>query len=166
MGYEQHHHGFLQQVFGFGPDATGMGDSQVTQHLGGVVCRQGRLLTFPNILQHRVSPFSLADRSKPGHRKILALFLVDPHVRIISTANVPPQRVDWGKEKCDLVQGLLSSWLPIEMQQIILREGALEPLMTMEEAKELRLELMKERSAKSQVQNEHFEHGVFGLCEH
>ncbi|KAJ6184217.1 hypothetical protein N7519_005518 [Penicillium mononematosum] len=59
----------------------------------------GRLLTFPNTLQHRVSPFSLADNTKPGHRKILALFLVDPNLRIISSANVPPQDELWWKRK-------------------------------------------------------------------
>ena len=43
------------------------------------------LLAFPNVVQHRVSPFRLADPTRPGHRKLLALFLVDPHIRILST---------------------------------------------------------------------------------
>ncbi|KAF6834523.1 DUF1665 domain containing protein [Colletotrichum musicola] len=30
-----------------------------------------------------------------GHRKVLTLHLVDPRVRVLSTANVPPQRTDW-----------------------------------------------------------------------
>lgn len=63
--------------------------------LGSVVTRAGRLLAFPNVVQHRVNPFRLADPSKPGHRKILAMFLVDPHIPILSTSKVPPQRVDW-----------------------------------------------------------------------
>lgn len=45
--------------------------------------------------QHRVSPFRLADPTKPGHRRLIALWLVDPHKRIISTANVPPQQMSW-----------------------------------------------------------------------
>jgi len=69
-----------------------------TENLGSVACTEGRLLTFPNLLQHRVEPFSLADPTKPGHRKILALFLVDPNIRIISTANVPPQQKSWWSE--------------------------------------------------------------------
>jgi hypothetical protein len=42
-----------------------------------------------------LAPFSLVDRTKPGRHKILALFLVDPCQRIISTANVPPQQEEW-----------------------------------------------------------------------
>jgi hypothetical protein len=48
--------------------------------------------------QHRVSPFELIDRTKPGHRRFIALWLVDPNRRIISTANVPPQQRDWWVE--------------------------------------------------------------------
>ncbi|KAB8276593.1 hypothetical protein BDV30DRAFT_235665 [Aspergillus minisclerotigenes] len=99
--YQQRHE-FLQAVFGFGNDTSGYGETNVTQELGSVLCQEGRLLTFPNTVQHRVSSFSLADRSKPGHRKILALFLVDPHRRIISSANVRRN------EKI----GFLRSWNP------------------------------------------------------
>jgi len=49
----------------------------------------------PQNSQHRVSPFHLEDPSKPGHRRFIALWLVDPTKRIISTANVPPQQMDW-----------------------------------------------------------------------
>ena len=45
--------------------------------------------------QHRVSSFHLKDPTKPGHRRFIALWLVDPFQRIISTANVPPQQMDW-----------------------------------------------------------------------
>ena len=45
--------------------------------------------------QHRVSPFRLNDPTKPGHRRFIVLWLVDPHARIISTANVPPQQQNW-----------------------------------------------------------------------
>ncbi|KAB8076829.1 hypothetical protein BDV29DRAFT_189079 [Aspergillus leporis] len=38
---------------------------------------------------------SFLQSTKPGHRKMLALFLVDPPYCIISSANVPPQRADW-----------------------------------------------------------------------
>ena len=58
----------------------------------------GRLIAFPNILQHQVLPFSLEDRSKPGHQKRLALFLVDPMVKVILMAWVPSQRKDWWQE--------------------------------------------------------------------
>lgn len=70
-------------------------DGPAIMELGSVLTRQGRMLAFPNILQHRVCPFRLADPTKPGHRKILAMFLVDPHIRIPSTLTCPPQRRDW-----------------------------------------------------------------------
>ncbi|KAL4770703.1 hypothetical protein BDW60DRAFT_208797 [Aspergillus nidulans var. acristatus] len=90
VSYEQDMHHFLQQIYGFPEDVDGSNEVPITQDLGSVDTKEGRLITFPNTLQHRVSPFSLADPSKPGHRKILALFLVDPHRRIISSANVTP----------------------------------------------------------------------------
>lgn len=37
-------------------------------------------------------------KTKPGHRRFIALWLVDPSQRIISTANLPPQRFDWWAE--------------------------------------------------------------------
>lgn len=42
-----------------------------------------------------MSPFRLEDPTKPGHRRFITLWLVDPHTRIISTANVPPQQMSW-----------------------------------------------------------------------
>ncbi|KGO68163.1 Protein of unknown function DUF4246 [Penicillium italicum] len=164
IGYEQGQFGFLQAVFGFGDEVDGSGDNpDITQDLGAVACKEGRLLTFPNTVQHRVSPFSLVDPSKPGHRKILALFLVDPHRRIISSANVPPQQEDWGYERQNAVNLALAS-LPLELQDIV--QDDLDPVMTMEKAKEYRLELMKERGHRSGKQNQHFETGDFNLCEH
>jgi hypothetical protein len=50
------------------------------------------------ISQHRVSPFKLIDPSKKGHRRFVALWLVDPTKRVISTANVPPQQMAWYME--------------------------------------------------------------------
>lgn len=138
----------------------------MTQDLGGIACREGRVVTFPNVLQHRVSPFALADKTKPGHRKILALFLVDPHLRVISSANVPPQREDWGVEKRGLVQRLLNDRLPAELGDMVTKEGIWKPLMSMDEALKLRLELMEERSVKGREQDHQFQTGDFCLCEH
>lgn len=88
--YEQDQHQFLQEVYGIEPRSEAWDDSPVTQEIGNISSVQGRLLTFSNILQHRVAPFELADKTKPGHRKILALFLVEPQIRVISSSNVPP----------------------------------------------------------------------------
>lgn len=164
FAYEQGEFQFLR-VFGFEPDAGGFGGEPITQNLGGVTCREGRLLTFPNTLQHCVSPFSLADPSRPGHRKILAFFLIDPSRRIISTANVPPQREDWCNEWADAMQKSLGQRLPGELQNMIMKDVDFAP-MTMDEAKEYRLELMEERGAKAADASRDFELGGFHLCEH
>ncbi|KAL5344631.1 hypothetical protein ACLOAV_010323 [Pseudogymnoascus australis] len=163
--YPQDDHKFLYEVFGFGRDILSQGETKVTQDLGSVPTHEGRLLTFPNILQHRVSPFSLADRSKPGHRKIIAFFLDDPNLRVISSANVPPQREDWSKERKQVVDKLLGERLPVELQDMVTKTMDATPI-TMDEAKQYRLELMEERKAGTVEQNEKFEFGDFSLCEH
>jgi hypothetical protein len=84
--YEQNYDSWLEQLYGC------KNYESAIQEVGSVLCREGRLVTFPNILQHRVEPFKWLDPTKNGYRKILALFLVDPGIRIISTANVPPQQ--------------------------------------------------------------------------
>jgi hypothetical protein len=165
ISYEQERHEFLQEIFGLDPDAA-QGEGNVTQVLGSVDTRQGRLLTFPNSLQHQVSPFALADRTKPGHRKILAFFLVDPHLSIISSANVPPQQEDWWKERQDVVRKVLNERLPAELQKMVNEEGLEATPMTINEAKQYRKELMEERSSQLQEQNRNFERGEFNLCEH
>ncbi|KAJ5175857.1 uncharacterized protein N7482_001734 [Penicillium canariense] len=163
--YEQEQHGFLQAVYGFGEEVEGNGTTNVTQDLGSVVCQEGRLLTFPNVVQHRVLPFSLKDRTKPGHRKILALFLIDPHRRIISSANVPPQQEEWGRKRRELVDNLLSQNLPPELQNMV-KQDLPSVSISMDEAKSHRLELMEERSVKAEANNSAFETGDFSLCEH
>ncbi|KAG5809898.1 hypothetical protein H9Q74_005627 [Fusarium xylarioides] len=66
-------------------------DGGMMQDLGSVMTQEVRALFFPNIYQHRVEPFELADKTHLGRRKIAALFLVDPVIPMISTGNVPPQ---------------------------------------------------------------------------
>ncbi|RAL03357.1 DUF4246 domain-containing protein [Aspergillus ibericus CBS 121593] len=163
--YEQSHHEFLQVVYGFGPEVTGLGDTPVTQDLGSVQCRPGRLLTFPNTVQHRVAPFALADPTQPGHRKILALFLVDPHRRIISTAHVPPQQAEWARARQAAVQQALSARLPPELQHLV-SQALPAAGMTGAAAQAYRQELMDERRARQRAQNTTFERGDFALCEH
>ncbi|THC99859.1 hypothetical protein EYZ11_000671 [Aspergillus tanneri] len=103
---------------------------------------------------YRVSPVKLEDRSKPGHRKILALFLVDPNIRIISYANIPPPQEDRGKEKREIVQRVFAVEITVELQEMV-NDGLFSPpIITMDVAKQYRLELMEERSVNSKEQNE------------
>jgi len=92
VGQDMYH--WLEHIYGTDLST----DGPCLQSYGSVETRQGRLLAFPNVFHHRVSPFSLIDKTKPGHRRFIALWLVDPHQRVISTANVPPQQQDWWLE--------------------------------------------------------------------
>jgi len=148
FNYPQNHHSWLSDIFNCDSDGPGVQDA------GSVLCKEGRLLTFPNILQHHVEPFRLEDPTKPGHRKIVALFLVDPNLKILSTAKVPCQRKDWWLE-----------YKATNPNSVVDHEFADFPL-TMEDAKELRLELMEERKIHDDDQREYFELSTFALCEH
>jgi hypothetical protein len=114
---------WMEAVFG-----TNLGSgSACLQNYGSVLTPQGRLLAFPNIFHHRVSGFKLADPTKPGHRRFIALWLVDPSVRIISTANVPPQQADWWADRAfgaiKKTKGEESSTVPPEISQLLIERG-------------------------------------------
>lgn len=157
MNYEQEDHAWLPVIFGC------QNDEPSVQELGGVLTKEGRLTTFPNVLQHRVQPFRLADPTKPGHRKILALFLVDPHIQIISTQNVPCQRRDWWSE--EIRKTNIFEKLPAEVGMEI--ENMVEDWpIGMEEAKKMREELMDERKVFVDSNNDWFSSTTFFLCEH
>ncbi|EEH19936.2 hypothetical protein PABG_02195 [Paracoccidioides brasiliensis Pb03] len=156
ISYEQDHHQWLTDVFG----CTNNGPA--LQNIGDVVCKEGRLITFPNVLQHRVSPFKLEDPSKPGHRKILALFLVDPHIHIISSAHVPCQRRDWWGEQVPWQH--ITGKLPQELANEVVSHIGDFPI-SMKDAKELQLELMEERKAIVVEQTRAMDI-EFSLCEH
>ena len=109
----------------YGASLGGGSGSSCLQNYGSVNTPQGRLLAFPNVFQHRVSDFKLADPTKPGHRRFIALWLVDPFTRIISTGNVPPQQADWWAEKAlgAIKSQSGSSTLPPELAQLLLERG-------------------------------------------
>ncbi|TEB24441.1 hypothetical protein FA13DRAFT_1766055 [Coprinellus micaceus] len=89
VNYPPDHHDWLPAVYGLRQHGSLM------QTIGSVATSEGRLVMFPNAIQHQVQPFKLVDPTKAGYRKILALFLVDSNVNVISTADVPCQRADW-----------------------------------------------------------------------
>ncbi|KAK2755668.1 hypothetical protein FQN54_005817 [Arachnomyces sp. PD_36] len=158
VNYFAGEHEWLEKVFGCHQDGPGV------QDVGYITCKEDRLITFPNIFQHQVQNFELADKSRPGHRKILALFLVDPNLRIISTANVPPQRRDWWSEKVFQETPVLRD-LPLEMQEHIIDNVEDFPI-SLEKAKDIRATLMKERTRLSRENENSFKGYDFNLCEH
>ncbi|MFJ2740809.1 DUF4246 domain-containing protein [Streptomyces sp. NPDC087440] len=129
--YEQNDRNGLNDVYGINDE------DPLNQELGSVATPEGRFLAFPNVFQHRVGPFRLADPARPGHRKILAFFLVDPSASIVSTSDVPPQQ-PWAETST----------------------------MTLEQAKGFREELMEERKFFVAQHNGQLYERAFSLCEH
>ncbi|MFF4322633.1 DUF4246 domain-containing protein [Streptomyces sp. NPDC001568] len=129
--YEQNDDNGLREVYGLEDE------DELNQLLGSASTPAGRCLAFPNILQHRVSPFRLADPTRPGHRKILAFFLVDPSETIVSTSDVPPQQ-PWADTST----------------------------MTLDQARDYREQLMRERKFFVDEHNEQLYEREFSLCEH
>ncbi|KAM0269429.1 hypothetical protein ACHAQH_009744 [Verticillium albo-atrum] len=157
FAYEQGQFEGLETIFG----VENFDSSDAVQELGSVSTRQGRMLVFPNTLQHAVGSFGLVDRTKPGHRRFIVLWLVDPNYRICSTRNVPPQQHDWWAEK--RLAEYNFKGLPQEIVNMVGHEVSDYP-MSLEKAKELRLDLMKERTRMVEAVEQQF--GSFNLCEH
>ncbi|WP_326798269.1 DUF4246 domain-containing protein [Streptomyces sp. NBC_01808] len=129
--YEQNDDNGVREVYGL------ENEDALNQVLGSAATPAGRCLAFPNILQHRVGEFRLADPTRPGYRKILVFFLVDPSKNIVSTSDVPPQQ-PWADTST----------------------------MTLEEAKGYREQLMRERKFFVDEHNEQLYEREFSLCEH
>ncbi|MEV8313491.1 DUF4246 domain-containing protein [Streptomyces sp. NPDC059900] len=129
--YEQSDYTGMREVYGLD------NEDPLNQILGSASTPAGRCLAFPNLLQHRVGSFRLADTARPGYRKILAFFLVDPSQPIVSTADIPPQQ-PWSDTST----------------------------MTLEQAKEYREQLMHERKFFVAEHNEQVYEREFSLCEH
>ncbi|MFE7278047.1 DUF4246 domain-containing protein [Streptomyces sp. NPDC057623] len=129
--YEQNDDNGLREVYGLEDEDA------LNQVLGSASTPAGRCLAFPNTLQHRVGSFRLMDPTRPGHRKILAFFLVDPSEQVVSTSDVPPQQ-PWSDTST----------------------------MTLEQAKEYREQLMQERKFFVNEHNEQLYEREFSLCEH
>ncbi|KAF7361394.1 hypothetical protein MSAN_01172500 [Mycena sanguinolenta] len=143
-------------------------DGDLVQELGAVVTKPGRALSWPNLFQHRVSPFKLVDPSKPGHRKILAFFLVDPTKDpILSATDVPPQRADWAAEALEAAcvdsTSLLGEF-PRELRDLV-KDNFPPTLISAQEAEVYRAELMKERTASVESHTRQYLQS-FNLCEH
>ena len=124
-------------------------DTPVHQELGHIVVEEGKCVAFPNIYQHCVQPFELADRSKPGYCKILCFFLVDPLKRIISTSDVPPQQESWWRSdtwsQIAFAAVPLLRTVPSELYDEIISH-ACEGTMSRAEAERWREAFMEERS--------------------
>ncbi|KAF7368035.1 hypothetical protein MSAN_00869400 [Mycena sanguinolenta] len=139
------------------------------QDLGEMVTKKGRALSWPNQYQHCVSPFKLSDPSRPGHRKILAIFLVNPTIKHIPSATVvPPQQAEWASEvlqESHQDRGSRVSRLPQEVVDLA-KVQLPTTFMTRKEAEEYRLALMKERTVFVKTYKDTACGVTMNMCEH
>ncbi|OBT47266.1 hypothetical protein VE00_03432 [Pseudogymnoascus sp. WSF 3629] len=117
-----------------------------TQEIGYISAVQGRLITWPSTLQYRFESATLGDGASeissssspkspspppsstptasksasstvPGYCRFVMLSLVDPHYRICSTRNVPPQEHAWWAEEVHNILALCR--IPLEVAVMI-----------------------------------------------
>ncbi|KAF7549930.1 hypothetical protein G7Z17_g6066 [Cylindrodendrum hubeiense] len=187
---EQDSYTWMERVYG-----SWLSGGICLQSYGSVETKEGRLLAFPNVFHHRVTDFGLKDEMKTGHRRFIALWLVDPLTRIISTANVPPQQQSWwmentfdrlGKgeetkvppaiaqlilEKAPGHPGLEAAGkgkqsLPEELMDIVRNELEDVVPMSLEEARAHRLKLMDVRTVFQEGTRETWAEVEYSFCEH
>ncbi|KAG8985625.1 hypothetical protein FRB90_004583 [Tulasnella sp. 427] len=160
--YEQGDGRAISQVWGMEQE------QESNQFLGAVQTSVNRCIAFPNIYQHQVSSFKLVDPTKPGHRKIVALFLVDPNTRIPSTTDIAPQQGQWVHEavRDSLHNEKKPMAVPLPVELIDMVSDNVESAMTLKGAKQYREQLMDERTAFVGVVDEQHFMTEFNFCEH
>lgn len=145
---------WLRQVFGL---ENGQPAVQIT---GATACKVGRTVMFPSTVQRRLTRCELKDKSKPGNVRMLVFYLVDPNIRIISTGNIPPQRLDWtldtDPEEHDLKDALTKLVLGTRNEK-----GNLP--MTFDEARATRIHLLEELLEFMKYQHVAFESNIIQL---
>ncbi|OWY97834.1 hypothetical protein PHMEG_00031538 [Phytophthora megakarya] len=128
---------------------------RLIQEFGFVQAMTSRCVVFPNSLQHRVEP-----------RKSLAFFLIDFNKSIPSTSVIPPQQQTW--RECGFE-------LTIEKHRLVDVEPNIRAMLPrgtpLIQAKQQRLDLMKQRSAEGSDDEEGHEHSrwytrFFCVCEY
>ncbi|ANZ75079.1 BA75_02687T0 [Komagataella pastoris] len=160
--YEQGDDITVKRIFGLNDE------DRLTRYLGSVDCIENRLLIFPNVYQHHVEPFELVDKTKPGHRKILCFFLVDPNNKhTFATDKVPPQQQNLLGDKITSFLGKeTSSKLPTEILDLIANK--VQYTISLDEAKKVREKLMEERTPEEEDEygGSNVYTSLFSLCEH
>ncbi|CDM27480.1 hypothetical protein DTO013E5_2783 [Penicillium roqueforti] len=144
---------WLKQVYGL------ENGEPAIQYPGSICANVGRVVMYPSNVEHRFTNFELKDKTKPGRTRAVVFFLVDPNMRIISTANIPPQRVDWTKEfpaGADVKEGLKDLALDN-------RKNKGDMPMNLDEALETRVNVLDELEQFTRYQHVAFESNVLML---
>ena len=162
--YEQNNDRGVEYVYGL-ENETG----ELNQNIGYIQCMQGKCIAFPNIYQHNVAPFRLEDPTKPGIRKILVFFLVDPTKTITSTATVVPQNPDW---QADELMSIFNKAYETDGLPVQLSKNILDTILTytnpmsLTEAHKHRANLMDERKFFINKNTKVVFERTVSLCEH
>ncbi|KAJ2869637.1 hypothetical protein GGH93_006095 [Coemansia aciculifera] len=123
------------------------GEEPSSQELGSVSIEDGRCVVFPNIHQFKLPELKLADKTKPGHCKMLTFYFVDPSTRIPSTEIVPPQQQDW------CFEDTLASEPFRSLPQLVV-DGVMAKVdfpISLKEAKKSRLHIHEDESRKGVI---------------
>jgi hypothetical protein len=145
---------WLKQVFGL------MNGEPAIQRPGSIKCTLGRTVIFPSTVQHRVTHFELKDKSKQGYTRALVFFLVDPNLRIISTANIPPQRLDWTLDVKGANENLKATMASLALDNKD-KKGPMP--MSLTEALDLRYKFLEEMIEFTKYQHVAFESPVVNI---
>lgn len=118
-------------------------------------------MIFPSIVQHKLTSFELKDKTKPGYSRAIVFYLVDPNIRIISTANVPPQRLDWTLD----LQPRDGEDMRAAVERLMLenRDKKGRMPLTLDEALKIRMGLLEELIEFMKYQHVAFESNVISL---
>ncbi|KAL3911180.1 MAG: hypothetical protein SGARI_001763 [Bacillariaceae sp.] len=123
------------------------------KELGTAATFPGRILVWPNYLHHKTGSVSLVDKTKPGHRTLCCFHLVDPTLRVRSTATVPPQQRSWLSDLVTLIPAAATDGVCATIHDFMISDGS---TIDYQEALERRKRLSEERSADSEVISDHF----------
>ncbi|KAI3013117.1 hypothetical protein CBS147346_120 [Aspergillus niger] len=116
---------------------------------GSVPLTEGRLLSWPNTYRSKLESFRLVSPIQPGNLTLIKLRLVDPHYRICSTLNVPPQQNEWWAAAARQAAGL-DQRLPLELVWSVMDHLKDWPISAAE-AEDLRIRLLFEHERVRRV---------------
>ncbi|KAJ5787075.1 hypothetical protein N7457_002065 [Penicillium paradoxum] len=136
---------WLKQIFGL------ENGEPAIQYPGSIRSTPGRTIMYPSTIQHRFTRFELKDKTKPGTARALVFFLVDPNIRVISTANIPPQH--WG-------EGLKAAMQKVALDNM--KDKGNMP-MSLEEALQNRVKVLEELQEFTSYQHVAFESNILML---
>ncbi|OGE47558.1 hypothetical protein PENARI_c041G07890 [Penicillium arizonense] len=145
---------WLRQVFGLDNGEPAI------QCPGAIRVVPGRTIMYPSTIQHRFTRYELKDKTKPGYGRAVVFFLVDPNIRIISTANVPPQRFDWTMDIESSDDELRSSMSKLALDN---RKSKGNTPLSLDEALENRNKFLQEIMEFMRYQHVAFESKVLSL---